>query len=252
MGDAIKVTGMVLSSVPVGEYDTRIVILTKERGKIAAFAKGSRRQNSPIMAGTRPFSFGTFCLFEGRRSYTVSSLDISNYFIELSTDLIGAYYGFYFLELAEYYSRENVDETYMIQLLYQSFRALIKETIPNDLVRCIFELKAIEINGEAPQMFQCVMCGKKDYGRFYSTEKRGILCDVCKEHIKDKIELSESAIYTMQYIISSSIEKLYTFVVSGQVKKELSMVINSYIFRYIDKKIKSLEILNSIISQNLN
>ena len=35
MADIVQVTGFILSSMPVGEYDRRIVILSKELGKIS-------------------------------------------------------------------------------------------------------------------------------------------------------------------------------------------------------------------------
>lgn len=181
----IVVTGMVLSQTAIGENDRRVVILSKERGKIAAFARGARRPNSALVGATNPFSFGTFTVYEGRTSYTLVSASISNYFEELRTDIEGAYYGFYFLDLANYYAREANDETMMLKLLYQTLRALTNPRLPDRLIRYIYELKMLCINGEGPQVFECICCGEREKSAVFSVRKGGLVCGpINKFHIK--------------------------------------------------------------------
>ncbi len=243
----ITVTGMVLQAAPAGDYDRRVVILTKERGKIAAFARGARRTTSALLGVTSPFSFGEFCVYEGRTSYTLVSASISNYFSELRTDVEGAYYGFYFLDVAGYFAREANDETELLKLLYQTMRALTNVHIPNRLIRCIFELKAITINGEGPQVFECVCCGKKESTLLFSVRKGGIICPECEGKVTDTVSISTSTLYSMQYIIGSPIEKLYTFKVTEKVLTELETLIQMYLEIYVGKRFKSLEILETIV-----
>lgn len=243
----IVLTGMVLSTMPVGEYDRRVVILTKEQGKISAFARGARRPNSPLVGAVNPFSFGEFTMYEGRSSYTIQSANITNYFAELREDIVGAYYGFYFLEVADYYAKESNDEREMLKLLYQTMRALLNPHIPNRLIRYIFELKTLTVNGQAPQVFQCVTCGDETRSMVFSVAKGGLVCSECRQGVIDGITLDGSTLYSMQYIESSSIAKLYTFNVTEKVLDELGRIMGKLMAAYTDKRFKSLEILETLL-----
>ncbi len=215
MQEFTEITGMILKAEPIGEYDRRVVILTKEKGKISAFAKGARKPNSKLLAATNPFSFGEFKLYVGRSSYNIADASISNYFEGLREDFEGAYYGMYFLEVMDYYTRENNDEKEMLKLLYQSLRAVSHASLPNPLVRCIFEMKAMVLNGEFP--------GIPQEGKW-----------------------EESTRYAVSFIVNSSIEKLYTFTVAPSVLEELRKIADDYRKHFIDRTFKSLEIVDNL------
>lgn len=242
MGQNIMLTGMVLSAAPVGEYDRRVTLLTRERGKISAFARGARRPGSQLMAAGSPFSFGKFEVYEGRSSYSIGKAEISNYFRELAEDVANACYGFYFLEVADYYARENTDEIHMLKLLYQSLRALEKESLGNRLVRRVFELKAMAINGEGPNVFSCLSCGSEERLPWFHVRRGGTLCGNCLKGGK-AVPLDASALYAMQFILTSSIEKLYTFTLSEQALCSLEQVLDEYMGFYVDRRFHALKVL---------
>ncbi len=244
--------------MPVGDYDKRLVILTKESGKVTAFAKGARKPNSALLACSQPFAFGEFTLFGGRSSYNIVAAEITNYFGELRDDFEGLCYGFYFSEFVDYLTKENNDEKDILKLLYQSLRVLAKKTIDPQLIRAVFELKIMALNGETPQVFGCVKCQKNSPGQvsmeeqqltgryYFSAECGGILCDSCRGYDKNAININTSTLYTMQYIISKEIEKLYTFKVTEDVLRELQRCVKRYLDRYIDREFKSLEMLKTL------
>lgn len=246
MSDLITVQGVVISAMPVGEYDKRIVLLTRERGKISAFAKGARRPNSPFMAAADPFVFGSFTLYEGRTSYNLNQVSVTHHFVELAAMQPGVYYGYYFLELADYFGHEGTDEKEMMNLLYVTVKALMNPQIDDRLIRCIYELRTMYEQGLCPQLLQCSECGKEDLFReniYFSQDSHGILCSSCAPRKKDSRRLSPSALYAMHYIITSPMSRLYTFLVESNVLLELEQIIHLYTARNTDRKFKSLQIL---------
>ena len=213
------VTGMVLSAAPVGDYDKLVVLLTRERGKIRAFARGARRPGSALMAAANAFAFGEFQIYEGRTSYTMSQASIQNYFGELMTDFEGACYGQYFLEFVDYYTRENADGSDFLKLAYQSLRALLVPSLPRKLVRYIYELKAMTYSGECPQTFEQF----SDWNLNPSTE------------------------YALQYVVAASVEKLYTFLLTEEVFAEFARGVTWLRKHYVEHRFKSLEILETCL-----
>ena len=215
MREQISVTGRVLMAAPVGEYDRRLVILTRGRGKITAFARGVRRPGNQLMAAAAPFVFGKFLLYEGRDAYTLVGAEVENYFREIAGDMEAACYGSYFLEMADYYGRENIDATETLRLLYQSLRALLKPSVPNRLVKPVYELKLMEINGEYREL---------PLGR-----------------------LNDSTLYAWQYVLAAPVESLYTFTLTDQVLGEFVRCVEQNKERFIDKTFHSLDILNAVM-----
>ena len=184
----------------------------KGEGKIHLLCEGQTGGASQLRAPCRPFVFGVFHCQED--AYNLYGAEVENYFDELASDMECACYASYFAEFAGYYGRENVDESETIRLLYQSFRALLKPAIPNRLVRRIFELRLMAIQGEYREA-------------------------------PDR-KISDSALYAWQFVISTPIEKLYTFLLTEPVFEEFARCVEDNKRRYVDREFRSLEILRVV------
>ena len=214
MEDFVIVRGIVLKHAPAGDYDWVATIFTAEKGKITAFARSARKPSSKLSGLVEPFCFGTFNLFAGKNSYTIVEADIENYFEGFRGDLEGACYGTFFLELCSFYTRENNEDKDLLNLLYFSLKALLKDSIPDRLVRCVFELRALLIEGEYPG-------------------------------IPDRTGILDSTRYAMNFIATSPLNKLFSFSVTEEVLRQLDIITKEYRERYIDRPLKSLEMLET-------
>ncbi len=212
MNDAVKVKGIILSASPMGEQDKRVVLQTCELGRITAFAMGCRRGRSALQAAVNPFVTGEFWLIPGKSAYRITEASVMEYFRELASLQPGVYMGFYFLDLVDFYGREGIDGTDMLNLLYISLKALLKKQRSDKLIRRIFELKLMALNG--------------DYAP-----------------IKEK--LPEKIYNVCAYIARAPIGRLYAFDLDDEGLRLLSNVCDKEMSRVIDRKLKSKAIMEA-------
>lgn len=214
--DLIELTALVLSSAPIGEYDRRVVLLTRERGRISCFARGARRPGNPLMAASLPFCFGTYRIRPGRNSNVLVEAKLQTFFEKLRSDLSLTCYASYFSEILQYVTRENNDESALLLLAFQSFRALESGRIPNRLVRAIFEIRLVVTEGEF------LPPGAED-------------------------GFTAAAMRAVQHIQASPLQKLYTFAVSEPVLAELEHIASVSMERSLHHHFESLEILKVLM-----
>jgi len=218
----LTTTAMVLSVMPIGEYDRRIELLSSDLGRISAFAKGARRPGSALISVTRVFAFGTFTLYQGKTAYSLQSARISRYFDELTANMDDVYYGFYFLELAQYFTRENLKAEDELKLLYYSLRALCKDVPDNRLVKSIYELKMLVLEGLCPPLDRlAAMPGK------YSNPDT----------------ISPGCLRALDHVIRMPVENLYRFILTPEAEDEFSGIVKSLLRACTDREFKSEKML---------
>jgi len=215
----VEMTGMVIETRPIGEYDRRVVLLTRESGKISAFARGARKSSSALLAATDLFCFGHFRLYAGRDSYTLLEAQVDRYFEYFRTHFEQALLAQYCMEVLSYCTRENNDETILLILAYQTLRALESERIPISLIRSVFELRIVVAQGE--------------FAMPSDTEK-----------------YLPATVQALRHICSTPLSRLYTFTLSQASAEELSGLAGLYLERCFHHHFRSAQVLDSIHLRN--
>jgi DNA repair protein RecO (recombination protein O) len=129
--------------------------------------------------------------------------------------------------------------------LYLALRELKTGNIPSRLIRVIFELRTLAINGEYPNFFQCYNCGSAESLDYFDKKRYGMLCANCHGKKPEKELVNPSALYALQYILTAKEEQLFRFQVTEEVLEQMEEIVHSYMKSHIDKRFKSLEFLEN-------
>ena len=155
-GRTYKATGITLKSMPMGESDRLLTILTKEHGLVRAITPGSRKPKSSLRAISTGFVVGELFIVKGRNLDKLVQADCRASFPGLSRDLGKLTTAQYLAELAlgqalSEHPQEELFDALILHLNHIAQRSP-DQTLPS-LVQGILHFLAIA--GIAPQVNQC-------------------------------------------------------------------------------------------------
>ncbi len=243
MGTEFKTKALVLHEMQIGDYDKRLILLTKEHGKLTVFAKGAKKSNSKFLSVSQLFCYGEYHLFKGRNNYSLNKAELIDSFHSIRKSIEGLSVGLYILEFAEYVSMENHNEQNLLKLAIYTLKQIEKERVKLELIISIFEIKLLSLIGYLPWTQSCVICNSSEKLNAFNIKAGGIICDSC---INDRAvyKMSEGTRYTIEYITKQPIEKLYNFSVEDYILLELQDISKALVKENIEKSFKALEFLN--------
>ena len=233
----IKTKGIIIAENNMGDFDKMVTLLTPN-GKIGCSAKGSRRPKSQLMAGTQFLCFGEYMLFKGTNTYTLNSCETIEVFYKIRTDLDKLEYASHITKIIQDVTDEN-QNTYKILQLYLNTLYVISETdMDLEFVLSIFKLRLMCLLGFTPRIQKCTECGKEENLNYFSLKDNGLKCSACSKQDTGAIQISEATKKAIQYIVIAPPKKLYSFQISEENKKQLSMISKLYTDLKLEKEYK--------------
>lgn len=224
----IKVKGIILSENNMGDYDKMLTMLTPNFGKISCVAKGARRPQSALLAGTQLFCFGDYLLYRGTSTYHINSCEPIEIFYKLRTDLDKLEVAININKIVSEVSNEN-ENSYNILQLYLNTLYVISETEKNlELIESIFKLRLLSLIGYKPRIDKCINCGENEKIEYFSIKDDGFKCKECAKQDKSAIHMSESTLNAIKYTMLSPAKKLFLFELKNEALEEFKLIVKIY------------------------
>lgn len=247
----VKTKALVIKENTFGESDKYITLFTKEMGKIQVLAPKAKKTDRGFASGTQLFVYGDFILTTFRDTYRLVAIEVIEMFHNIRNDLEALSYASYIAEFIQSVTEEGLLQPELLKLTLLTLKQLSKGNLSPRLIRRVFELRAIGLIGFMPQLEACAACDERmmlreDERYRFSVSEGGLVCYHCLANGGDSLLISYSSLYTMKYILSIDLGKLFRFNVTDDILKELEKICDRYIPYYLDKPFKTLDFIERL------
>lgn len=250
----IRLTAIVLRRVDYGESDRIVTFYTRERGKVAAFARAARKSQKRFGGALEPFHRLTLAARDRRGDLlSLASADIARGRAAISAELDLISRGSYLTELLAEATREHEAHAELFDLVDAGLDVLAGAPFAQlDRTRrdgwlLAFELKLLALAGYRPYLTSCAECGEEagEADRYRFVAERGAL--YCGSHAHGQgVAVALDLARQLDASIAADVAVLGEYDFSAAEVAEARNVIGPFLRHQLGKELRSARFLDGI------
>lgn len=233
--------GIVLRTYKLGEADRIVSIITEERGKIRAVAKGVRKTKSRFGGRLEPTGNLSLQMYEGRGDLDiVTQAESVEAYRNVRSDLDRLSKAIVLLEAVDHLSHEHSPAPHLYRMLAGALRTLDERDSP--LLVPAFLLKLLVAEGFGPGLDECVVGGAADADLdlvAFDIDRNSV---VCVEHRRG-LPVSEEALAVMRAVLGGGLKDVLD-VGEGPVSHEVDALVSKMFEHQVDRRLRSAHVLD--------
>jgi DNA repair protein RecO (recombination protein O) len=228
---------IVIRTYKLGEADRIVVLFTKGKGKVRTVAKGVRKTTSRFGSRLEPTSHVALQLYEGRQLDTITQAESIDHFRAIREDLDRFARASAMLEATDHIMEEREPNPRLFTMLLGALRTLAAQNHP--LIVPGFFWKLLTLEGFAPLVDACAVCGAEDALVAFDIDDGGVLCTM---HRKGTA-LSADAIQILQLMLGGRLAAALTLEPSAAAI-DIEHLATRVMEHHLERKLRSVGVLD--------
>ena len=249
------VRAIVLRVRNLGETDRVMTLLSEDRGKFDATARGARRPRGKLSALSQPFVRARFLIAKGRSIDIATQAEIENAHPHIPSDLLKTAWATYCCELSSFLP-EHLPENELFDLLAVALEDLDSAAPKHvEIIGRWFEARYLSLSGYAPQIGRCIECDKKlvvaadDVSQklLFSPSLGGTLCSSCASNDVNRLSVNVQALRLLHQFMRLP-RAPATWDLSNAARRDLHSCLRRTLSAHLELKPKSQTFLDEVMA----
>jgi DNA repair protein RecO (recombination protein O) len=243
-----KAQAIVLKKQDIRETSIIVDFFTREFGKLSGLLKGIRSDPNKFASNLEPFSLNEIVFYRKTRSslHLVTQADKLNDFTGIRSGIERAGQAAFMMELVNSVMQPEDKNEDVFNLAIAGLKEMETNYNPAKIAT-IFKIKMLNLSGFKPHFDSCVSCSEAINGQAkFSLSLGGLLCPRCMHKDPAGRSIFRGTVATVLHIERNSFNSSLNLGMNPQIKKELDLILNSFLNFHLGKELKSQKLLNKL------